>query len=171
MAKTIRSFINRGFPDYVRKRKSSLTGLPGFWLDERGKAQLWLDKDHSYPMLLVTYRNSNGLIQACQIRYMCRTSQNELRYVWLSTPEKSDGVSCSCPLHYAGRFSTFLSVRKPILATEGALKAATAQIFKSVFNVVAISSVSSSHPELIKAARFLPLVVVFDNDYYQIDKF
>lgn len=167
LAKTVRTFINREFPDYVRKRKSSLAGLPGFWLDEREKAQLWLDKDYLYPLMLIPYRNPNGLVQACQIRYMCRTSRNEPRYVWLSTPEKSGGVSCGCPLHYAGRFSNLSSSRKPILATEGALKAETAQTFKPEFNVVAISGVASSHPELIKVARFLPLIVAFDNDYFQ----
>jgi hypothetical protein len=32
VAKQIRVLINREFPDFVRKQKSSITGLPGFWL-------------------------------------------------------------------------------------------------------------------------------------------
>ncbi|MCB1024679.1 MAG: hypothetical protein KDB79_09830 [Acidobacteria bacterium] len=38
IAKKIRHLINRNFPDYVRSLKSGVGGLPGFWLNKRGKA-------------------------------------------------------------------------------------------------------------------------------------
>jgi hypothetical protein len=97
---------------------------------------------------------------------MKQPSQNELRYAWLSTPTKSNGVSCGCPIHFAGSPSNFSVNSKPILATEGALKASTVQGFKPEFNVVAIGGISSAHSDLIKAARFLPLIAAFDNDIY-----
>ena len=51
-------------------------------------------------MLLIPYRNEHGLIQACQIRFFGNTGNKSFRYVWLSTPEKSQGVSCGFPLHF-----------------------------------------------------------------------
>jgi hypothetical protein len=81
----------------VRKQKSSATGRPGFWLDKTGKIQLWSEKDYSFPMMIIPYR----MIQACQIRFMCRKSAvKDVRYVWLSAPDKNDGVSCGSPLHF-----------------------------------------------------------------------
>ena len=167
LAKLIRSLLNREFPDYVRKFKSSLSGVPGFWIDENGKSQLWLEKDYSFPLMLIPYRNSEGLIQACQIRFMGQSGGNELRYFWLSTPKKSGGVSCGCPLHFVRPFTKSASFIKPILVTEGALKAETVQIYNSQFNLVAIGGISSSHSELIKAVRYFPLITAFDNDFSQ----
>jgi hypothetical protein len=89
IAKQIRVLINREFPDFVRKQKSSVTGLPGFWLDKTGKIQLWSEKDYSCPMMLIPYRAASGLIQACQIRFMSRTpAAGDVRYVWLSLQVK-----------------------------------------------------------------------------------
>jgi hypothetical protein len=53
MAKLIRVLITREFPDFVREQKSSVTGLPGFWLDKSGKIQLWSEKDYSCQMMLI----------------------------------------------------------------------------------------------------------------------
>lgn len=165
LAKQIRNSINRQFPDYVRKQKSGITGLPGFWLDKSGKIQLWSDKDYSYPMMLIPYRDANGLIQACQIRFMCRSKVTGVRYMWLSTPNKTNGVSSGTPLHFASRNTFFPD--KPILITEGALKAETAQIFKPEFAVIANGGVSCSHDEIVAATRLRPVLIAFDSDYHQ----
>ncbi len=165
LAKIIRAALNREFPDYVRKFKSSLTGIPGFWIDENGKSQLWLEKDYSFPLMLIPYRNSDGMIQACQIRFMKKSGGNDLRYIWLSTPKKKGSASCGCPLHFVRPLAKSTLSTKPILVTEGALKAEAVQAFSPRFNVVAIGGISSSHSELIKASRFSPLLVGFDNDF------
>ena len=73
LAKQIRVLINREFAGFVRKQESSVTGLPGFWLDKTGRIQLWSEKDYSCPMMLIPFRAASGLIQACQIRFMSRT--------------------------------------------------------------------------------------------------
>jgi hypothetical protein len=128
IAKQIRVLINREFPDFVRKQKSSVTGLPGFWLDKTGKIQLWSEKDYSCPMMLIPYRAASGLIQACQIRFMSRTpAAGDVRYVWLSVTGKDSGISCGSPLHFASYSN---QVNKPILVIEGALKAGTVQKFR-----------------------------------------
>lgn len=82
VAAQIRRLLSQEFPDYVRKQKSSMSGLPGFWLDKTGKIQLGRDKDYSCSMMLIPYRDAKGFIQACQIRFMCRTvSEEGARYV------------------------------------------------------------------------------------------
>ena len=166
IAKQIRVSINRNFPDFVRKQKSSVTGLPGFWLDKTGRIQLWSEKDYSCPMILIPYRAPSGLIQACQIRFMSRASAaiKGVRYVWLSVADKNGGTSCGSPLHYA---SYNFQKNKPILVTEGALKAETVQKFRAECDVLANAGASCSHEEIIAAARFRPLYVAFDADYYE----
>lgn len=163
IAKQIRVLINREFPDFVRKHNSSVAGLPGFWLDKTGKIQLWSEKDYSYPMMLIPFRSPKGLIQACQIRFMSDKPINQGRYVWLSLTNKNNGISSGSPLHFAS-FSH--QINKPILLTEGALKAATIQKFWNQYDVLANAGVSCSHQEIVTAARFRPLFIGFDNDVY-----
>jgi hypothetical protein len=168
LAKEIRRSINRKFPDFVRKQKSSIAGLPGFWLDKDGKTQLWSEKDYSCPLMIIPYCDLKGLVQACQIRFMCRSSKTNdgIRYVWLSTPDKTEGgLSCGSPLHFAAY--NLHSFDKPILITEGALKAETVRIFKSEYDVLASAGVTCSHEEIIAAARRRPLLIAFDADYYE----
>ncbi len=166
LAREIRRLINQKFPDFVRQQKSGLSGLPGFWLDKNGKARLWLDKDYSCPMRLIPYRAANGLIQACQVRFMCRKlAKDSIRYVWLSTPETSGGLSCGSPLHFASYNAH--SYNKPILVTEGALKAETARIFNVGYDVLASAGVTCSHEEIVTTARFRPLFIGFDADYHE----
>jgi hypothetical protein len=87
------------------------------------------------------------------------------RYVWLSTPEKSGGLSCGSPLHFASY--NIHSYSKPILVTEGALKGETAGAFKIEYDVLASAGVTCSHEEIVTAARFRPLFIAFDADYYE----
>lgn len=164
IAKLIRILINREFPDFVRKQKSSVTGLPGFWLDKTGKIQLWSEKDYSCPMMLIPYRAASGLIQACQIRFMSHAPVNDVRYVWLSVRNKNSGISCGSPLHFAS-FSN--QINKPLLITEGALKAETVQKYRLEYDILANAGVTCSHKEIVTAARFRPLFIAFDADYYE----
>lgn len=166
LAKEIRRLVNRKFPEFVRRQKSGLSGLPGFWLDKSGNAQLWLDKDYSCPMMLIPYRGANGFIQACQIRFMCRKlAKDAIRYLWLSTPEASGGLSCGSPLHFASY--NIHAYNKPILVTEGALKAETARALRVEYDVLASAEVSCSHEEIVTVARFRPLFIAFDADYHE----
>jgi len=165
IAKLIRVLINREFPDFVRKQKSSVTGLPGFWLDKTGKIQLWSEKDYSCPMMLIPYRAASGLIQACQIRLMSRTPvAGDVRYVWLSVSDKNSGISCGSPLHFASYSN---QINKPILVTEAALKAGTVQKFMAEYDILANAGVTCSHKEIVAAARFRTLFIAFDADYYE----
>lgn len=166
LAKEIRRLVNLKFPDYVRQQKSGIIGLPGFWLNKNGNARLWLEKDYSCPMMLIPYRSSEGFVQACQIRFMCRKlAGDSVRYIWLSTPEKSGGLSCGSPLHFAS-YDAF-SPDKPILITEGALKSETVKLFINDFDVLACAGITNSHKEIVEAARLRNIYIAFDSDYYE----
>ena len=101
-------------------------------------------------------------MQACQICFMSRTFKG-IHYVWLSTPKKLGGLGSGTPLHFATR-NTF-SQEKPIIITDGALKAETAQHFKPEFSVVGLSGVSCSHEEIVRATRSRSILFAFDSDY------
>lgn len=162
LAKKIRCLINQNFPEFVRSSKSSIQGIPGFWVDTKGRARLWKDKDYSSPMLLIPYKNFDGLIEACQIRFMT-ASPKGTRYVWLSMPEKSGGLTSGSPLHFIRRqFS-----EKSFLVTEGALKAETIKFFESNLNILASAGVACSHPFIIASARGFPVLLGFDADSTQ----
>jgi len=166
LAQEIRNSINRTFSDYVRKQKSAVSGLPGFWLDKNGRARLWSDKDYSRPLMLIPYRDAQGLIQACQIRFMGRNAADDgIRYVWLSAPDKTNGMSCGSPLHFAAYDAA--SFNKPVLITEGALKSETVRKFKTDLNVLASAGVTCSHEEIAVAVRFRPSFIAFDADCYE----
>ena len=167
LAREIRRLINRKYPDFVRQQKSGVGGLPGFWLDKSGRAQVWLEKDYSCQMMLVPYRAPGGLVQSCQIRFMCRKmASDSVRYVWLSTPDKSGDISCGSPLHFASYDDSLFD--KPILLTEGALKAETALIFNKSFNVLANAGITCSHDEIVAAVSpFRSILIAFDADYYE----
>jgi hypothetical protein len=165
IAKQIRVLINRNFPDFVRKQKSSVAGLPGFWLGKTGKVQLWSEKDYSCPMMIIPYRAASGLIQACQIRFMSRAPVGKgVRYVWMSVTDKSSSAGTGSPLHFASYSN---QRNKPIIVTEGALKAGTVKKFRKEYDVLANAGVTCSHPEIVFAARFRPLFIAFDTDYHE----
>ncbi len=162
IAKIIRNSICHQFPDYVRTQKSAASGLPGFWFNKKDQIQIWREKDFNCPMLLIPYRDEAGRIQACQIRFMEQIADNNLRYLWLSTPEKSVGISSGSPLHFASYKKGISDI--PFLITEGALKAATVHFFKSDFNILAVGGVTCQAREIIRATRFHPLFLAFDGD-------
>lgn len=165
LAKQLRHSINANFPDFVREHLLGITRVPGFWIDKTGKARLWLETDSLTPMLLIPYRDKFGMIQACQIRLMgdlYEVKKDSLRYLWLSTPKKNNGLSCGSPLHYELGFDDL--GKRPIIITEGALKADTVKAIEPNFRIIAIAGVNLSHAEIIAATRFCPVILAFDID-------
>ena len=117
------------------------------------------------PLLVIPYRDANGLIQACQIRLHAKDiSSDENRYCWLSSPLERHGTSSGTPIHF-----TFLQQKLPpgetVLITEGALKADTVVRLRPNAHVIATSGVTCSHSELVKAARPYTALIAFDADY------
>lgn len=142
---------------------SYFKGIPGFWIDRKGRIRLWSEHDISDDLLLIPFSGKDGKIQACQIRFMRPIPNKSGRYLWLSSSGKPQGCGPGSPLHHADPGSR---LDKSVLVTEGALKAATAQHFLDDRYVVGNSGVASSHGEIVETARYNPLEIAFDNDSF-----
>jgi len=90
------------------------------------------------------------------------------RYFWLSLPKMNSACS-GTPLHYANwkNFGRSDSFEKPILVTEGALKADVAAKLCSDYFVIANGGVSCAHELIINISRGKTLYLAFDNDYHE----
>lgn len=141
-------------------------GVPGFWRDSNGGLRLGNDFDSRDEMLLIPFYDPNGLIQACQIRVLRQSPNTSGKYLWLSSIRQRDGCGPGTPLHHEGAIGFKGKTIGTVLATEGALKAATVQCFLKDRYVVGNSGVATSHGEIIKTARRKPLEIAFDADCF-----
>ena len=102
---------------------AGVIGVPGFWQELSGTVHVSKPRNYLMPLLVVPYKDANGLIQACQIRLHAKDiSSHEKRYCWLSSPLERHGTRSGTPIHF-----TFvkdeLAPGETVLITEGALKA------------------------------------------------
>lgn len=141
----------------------SFEGIPGFWRDANGGLRLWSEHDSFDDLLLIPFVGPDGLIRACQIRFMRYVPGKSGRYVWLSSSKERSGCGPGAPLHHADSGSR---LDKPVLITEGSLKAATARRFLPDRYVVGNSGVATSHSEIVETARRKPLEIGFDLDSF-----
>ena len=145
------------------KATASFQGIPGFWKDANGETRLWSKFDSDDDLMLIPFTGPDGLICACQIRFMKYVQNRSGNYLWLSSSKERMGCSPGSPLHHADPGSR---LDKPVLVTEGALKAATAQMFLTDRYVVGNSGVATAHREIVKTARGRTLEIAFDNDNF-----
>jgi hypothetical protein len=159
------TLVQKHFRDYAKLYSGGVIGVPGFWQETSGLVHLWKPRNHLMPILVIPYRNANGLIQACQIRLHARDlSASKKRYRWLSSPLERRGTSSGTPIHF-----TFapqkLSAGETVVITEGALKADTLVRFRPKARVIATSGVSCAHSEIVEAARPYNALIAFDADH------
>jgi hypothetical protein len=154
------------FPEYAKSYSGAgVLGVPGFWQELSGVVHIWKPRNYLMPLLVIPYKDTNGLIQACQIRLHANDiSSDEKRYCWLSSPQERYGTSSGTPIHF-----TFVKEKLPpgetVLITEGALKADTVVRFRPNARVIATSGVTCSHSELVTAARPYNALIAFDADH------
>lgn len=141
-------------------------GVPGFWRGSNGSPRLGSDFDFVDDLLLIPFINSQGLIQACQIRCVRGVPRRSGKYLWLSSIRQRDGCGPGTPLHHEGAFGFKGKSIRTVLVTEGALKAATVQNFLPDRYVVGNSGVATSHQEIVTTARGRALEIAFDNDSF-----
>lgn len=158
-------FVRKNFPSlFQNKRDMSLVGIPGFWQEPSGKVRLWKKVNYEHPFLIVPYRDGEGRIQACQLRATGEEVDKKKRYCWLSSAGELRGVGTGDPIHF-----TFVkrgcSAAKPLLITEGGLKAEAFVSLRPGNLVIATSGVSNSRDELIAATRGRDLLIGFDIDH------
>lgn len=144
-------------------KQLSFAGIPGFWRDTRSKLRLWSEQDSFDDLMLIPFVGSDGLIRACQIRFMRYVRNKSGRYVWLSSSKERTGCGPGAPLHHSDPGSR---LNKPVLVTEGALKAATAQTLLTDRYVVGNSGIATAHHDIVKTARGRTLEIAFDNDSF-----
>ena len=165
LAARARLLLNQNFPSFVRENPRGIAHIPGFWIDENGEANLWQHRDHTKPLLIIPYRNPAGKIQACQVRFTGTLNQNKKRYLWLSLPKMNSSGS-GTPLHFASwKILENSNSEKPLLITEGALKADVTARFLPRFYALACSGIGCSHDLIVNISRGKSLFLAFDNDY------
>lgn len=141
-------------------------GVPGFWRGSNGRPRLGSDFDYDVDLLLIPFLDSNGLIQACQLKVIGKVKNSSGKYQWLSSIGKREGCSSGTPLHHEGSIWFLGKTPKTVLVTEGVLKAVTAQHFLPDRYVVASGGVATSHQEIVKVARGKTLEIAFDADCF-----
>jgi hypothetical protein len=144
----------------------TFNGVPGFWRGSNRRPRLGSDFDYDDDLLLIPFLNSNGLIQACQIKAIGRTKNIFGKYQWLSSIGKYEGCSSGTPLHHEGSICFRGKTTNSVLITEGVLKAVTAQHFMPDRYVVANAGVAASHQEIARVARRKILEIAFDADCF-----
>jgi hypothetical protein len=144
----------------------TFNGVPGFWQGSNGRLRLGSNFDFDNDLLLIPFLDSNGLIQACQMKAIGKTKNTPGKYKWLSSIGKREGCSSGTPLHHEGSVGFRGKTPKTVLVTEGVLKAAEAQNFLPDRYVVANGGVATSHQEIVKVARQKILEIAFDADSF-----
>ena len=167
LAAQIRLLLNQNFPSFVRENPRGLAHIPGFWINDSGEACLWSEKDFNRPMLIIPYRNPWGKIQSCQIRFSGSINRGQKRYLWLSLPSMQSAGS-GTPIHYANwRDFGADCLDRPVLVTEGALKADVVAKFCPQFLTVANSGVGCARDLIARITRGKKVCLAFDNDYHE----
>ncbi len=156
----IRSFMKDdvGLPSFI--------GVPGFSRRPNKGLQLGSDFNYSSDLLLIPFLDSNGSIQACQMKSLDYIPSRSGKYLWLSSVRQPYGCGPGTPLHHEGAIGFQDKNPKTVLVTEGALKAAIAQKFLPDRYVIGNSGVATSHKEIVKAARRKELEIAFDADCF-----
>jgi hypothetical protein len=166
LANTLNKFVMLTFPQYAfPNTRAGILGVPGFWQAGPINVQLWKPRDYSMPLLVIPYRDDQGLIQACQLRlHRNDIPLGQKKYRWLASPFESCGVSSGTPIHFTFKPAT-LRPGQTVVITEGALKADTLVSLRPKARVIATSGVSCAHNEVITAARPYNVLIAFDADY------
>jgi hypothetical protein len=161
LVRSLRSFAKAHFPCYA-----NLIGIPGVWQDPQGFTHIWKPRDYRMPMLLISYKDQHGRIQACQLRLhpLDIPKDNPKKYRWLSSPNEPKGTSSGTPIHFTFDPNS-LPPGSDVVITEGALKAETLVSLRPAVRAIATSGVSCSQDELVNAARPYNVLIGFDSDY------
>lgn len=158
-----RVLVERLLQTQAKGEDTSFEGVPGFWKNTAGEWRLGNRFDSNGEQLLIPFIGHDGLIQACQIRVMKYVEGRSGNYVWLSSAKERLGSSPGSPLHHV---RPCIGIELPLVITEGALKAATAQRFLTDRYVVGNSGVATAHREIVETARGRMLEIALDNDSF-----
>lgn len=137
-----------------------LRGVPGFYM--RGRCWHLVRTD---PGFFVQCCNESGRIEGMQIRQLPQLNEDR-KYVWLSSKNRSSGTSSGAPVHFAR--PDLLADTEEVIITEGALKA---DVIAHLLNVpvIAASGVTTFGRDfaanLARSWPHVEPVIAFDADY------
>jgi hypothetical protein len=89
-----------------------------------------------------------------------------LRYLWLSSPDLPHGTGSGSPLHFKFRL-TDLPRSARIVIVEGVLKADILFAIHPELYIVATPSVTANRDALVDLTHGRPLLMAFDQDFYE----
>lgn len=168
LAREVGRFVEERFASHANSREcSGVVGVPGFWLKNLEQVKLGRDYNYKRPAFIIPYRDEQGLIQACQLRFAGARGG----YHWLSTAEESldrepYGTSSGSPIHWTATPVETVSCKDlPILVTEGALKAEVFVSLRPPMRAVATAGVGVAHAEIVHALRGCDAIIGFDSDH------
>jgi hypothetical protein len=168
LARVINEVLSDELPNYAREiRGAAVLGVPGFWEGTDGGPRLGRAGDYRRPALVIPYRDRQGKIQACQLRFP--GARGKSLYTWLSTSDdhldrEPRGASSGSPIHFAFRDGKCLR-DYPIIITEGALKAEAFVTLRPSCRAIATAGVSVAHQAIIEATRGEEVAIAFDSDH------
>lgn len=118
----------KSYAERLLRQGCIIKGVPGFYLDEDGK---WTVKFHQRTAgVLIPVKGIDGLIRGLQIRLDVPIKDKDdppeksgTKYLWLSSSNKTGGVSSGAPLHFVGDPNA-----RTVYVTEGALKSDVAHL-------------------------------------------
>lgn len=115
-------YLCRSYAERLLRQGCTIQGVPGFYLDDDGK---WTVKFHKRTAgILIPVKGIDGLIRGIQIRLDVPIKDKDdppeksgTKYLWLSSANKTKGVSSGAPVHFVGDPSA-----RTVYVTEGTLK-------------------------------------------------
>lgn len=115
-------YLGRSYAERLMRQGCTIQGVPGFYLGDDGK---WTVKFHQRTAgILIPVKGVDGLIRGLQIRLDVPIKDKDdppeksgTKYLWLSSSNKSKGVSSGAPVHFVGDPSA-----RTVYVTEGTLK-------------------------------------------------
>ena len=115
-------YLCRSYTERLARQGCTIQGVPGFYLGDDGK---WTVKFHQRTAgILIPVKGIDGLIRGLQIRLDVPIKDKDdppeksgTKYLWLSSSNKTKGVSSGAPVHFVGD-----PAARTVYVTEGTLK-------------------------------------------------
>ncbi len=139
-------------------KKHNLIGIPGFYIDECGRVQMYLNK---YGGMFVPICDSQGYIQGLQIRLDIPENSKEDKFRWFSSRYFPFGAGAKPWVHVVGD-----TTAKEAVLTEGAMKADVTSVLSDGKLFIAIPGVNAVEylPEIVRSLGVEKIYEMMDMD-------
>ena len=163
----IHQFMYRSIPtDEVFRRevlenlaaRHDLHGIPGFWYDEHGNAQMYCK---SIGGMFVPVCDRDGYIQGLQMRLDVPPESGDKKFRWFSSRNFPNGTGAKSWIHVVGDTSSHEAC-----VTEGAMKADIASVLTGGRLFIAVPGVNAltNLPKALRELRIAKVYEAFDMD-------